>query len=78
MRRPHRRLVVLVVALVLGTPASAGLAGGGKGQQPPVSTGLPPAYPVRDLLSGEKWTWRIGRNYVKLGPGKSHLLRIGG
>jgi len=44
----------------------------------PVSTGLPPAYPVRDLLSGEKWTWRIGRNYIKLAPGKSHLLRIGG
>jgi starch synthase (maltosyl-transferring) len=43
----------------------------------PVSTGLPPAYPVRDLLSDEKWTWRIGRNYVKLGPGRSHLLRIG-
>ena len=44
----------------------------------PVSTGLPPAYPVRDLLSDEKWTWRIGRNYVKLAPGQSHLLRIGG
>jgi starch synthase (maltosyl-transferring) len=44
----------------------------------PVSTGLPPAYPVRDLLSDETWTWRIGRNYVKLGPGQSHLLRIGG
>ncbi|HET8752381.1 MAG TPA: alpha-1,4-glucan--maltose-1-phosphate maltosyltransferase [Gaiellaceae bacterium] len=44
----------------------------------PVSTGLPPAYPVRDLLTDEKWTWRIGRNYVKLGPGQSHLLRIGG
>ena len=44
----------------------------------PVSTGLPPAYPVRDLLSDETWTWRIGRNYVKLGPGKSHVLRIGG
>ena len=43
----------------------------------PVSTGLPPAYPVRDLLSDETWTWRIGRNYVKLGPGQSHLLRIG-
>ena len=43
----------------------------------PVSTGLPPAYPVRDLLSGAKWTWRIGRNYIKLGPGQSHLLRIG-
>ena len=44
----------------------------------PVSTGLPPAYPVRDLLTDETWTWRIGRNYVRLGPGQSHLLRIGG
>jgi starch synthase (maltosyl-transferring) len=44
----------------------------------PVSTGLPPAYPVRDLLADETWTWHIGRNYVKLPPGKSHLLRIGG
>jgi starch synthase (maltosyl-transferring) len=44
----------------------------------PVSTGLPPAYPVRDLLSEETWTWRIGRNYVSLGPGQSHVLRIGG
>ena len=44
----------------------------------PVSTGLPPAYPVRDLLSDETWTWRIGRNYVKLAPGQSHVLRIGG
>jgi starch synthase (maltosyl-transferring) len=43
----------------------------------PVSTGLPPAYPVRDLLSDETWTWRIGRNYISLGPGQSHLLRIG-
>jgi starch synthase (maltosyl-transferring) len=44
----------------------------------PVSTGLPPAYPVRDLLSDEIWTWRIGRNYVRLAPGQSHVLRIGG
>jgi starch synthase (maltosyl-transferring) len=43
----------------------------------PVSTGLPPAYQVRDLLTDETWTWRIGRNYVKLGPGRSHVLRIG-
>jgi starch synthase (maltosyl-transferring) len=43
----------------------------------PVSTGLPPAYPVRDLLTDDTWTWRIGRNYVKLGPGQSHVLRIG-
>ncbi len=44
----------------------------------PVSTGLPPAYPARDLLAGQKWTWHIGRNYVQLGPGQSHVLRIGG
>jgi starch synthase (maltosyl-transferring) len=44
----------------------------------PVSTGLPPAYPVRDLLSDQTWTWRIGRNYVQLAPGQSHVLRIGG
>jgi starch synthase (maltosyl-transferring) len=44
----------------------------------PVSTGLPPAYPVRDLLADATWTWRIGRNYVRLGPGQSHILRIGG
>ncbi len=43
----------------------------------PVSTGLPPAYQVRDLLTNERWTWRIGRNYVKLAPGQSHVLRIG-
>ena len=43
----------------------------------PVSTGFPPAYPVRDLLTGDAYTWRIGRNYVKLPPGQSHVLRIG-
>jgi starch synthase (maltosyl-transferring) len=44
----------------------------------PVSTGVPPAYPVRDLLSAAAYTWHVGRNYVKLEPGKSHVLRIGG
>ena len=44
----------------------------------PVSTGLPPAYAVRDLLTGETYTWRIGRNYVKLPPGGAHVLRLGG
>jgi starch synthase (maltosyl-transferring) len=44
----------------------------------PAATGLPPAYAVRDVLSGAAWTWRIGRNYVKLGPGQSHVLVLGG
>ena len=42
----------------------------------PVSTGLPPAYGVQDLLGDKDWTWTIGRNYVRLGPGKSHVLRV--
>jgi starch synthase (maltosyl-transferring) len=42
----------------------------------PAATGLPPAYPVRDLLSAETFMWHIGRNYVGLGPGKSHVLRV--
>ena len=46
----------------------------------PVATGLPPAYRVHDLLAKDDadWTWHIGRNYVRLAPGKSHVLRIGG
>ncbi|HZR94637.1 MAG TPA: alpha-1,4-glucan--maltose-1-phosphate maltosyltransferase [Gaiellaceae bacterium] len=46
--------------------------------QIPVSTGLPPTYRVRDLLAGDDWNWHIGRNYVRLEPGRSHVLRVGG
>ncbi len=42
----------------------------------PVSAGLPPAYGVQDLLADKDWRWTIGRNYVRLGPGKSHVLRV--
>ena len=42
----------------------------------PVGTGLPPTYRVQDLLAGNEWTWHIGRNYVELDPGKSHVLRV--
>jgi starch synthase (maltosyl-transferring) len=44
----------------------------------PADLGYPPAFPVRDLLSDETYTWRIGRNYVGLPPGGSHVLRVGG
>jgi len=33
---------------------------------------------VRDLLGDAEWTWNIGRNYVRLEPGRSHVLRVGG
>jgi len=44
----------------------------------PVGLGMPPAFGVRDLLTDERFTWRIGRNYVKLEPGtrQAHLLRV--
>jgi starch synthase (maltosyl-transferring) len=41
----------------------------------PVALGLPPAFDARDLLSGRAFTWRVGRNYVKLAPGKAHLIK---
>ena len=42
----------------------------------PAALGLPPAFGVRDLLADEDFSWRIGRNYVRLGPGQSHLLHV--
>jgi starch synthase (maltosyl-transferring) len=42
----------------------------------PAGTGLAPAYRVRDLLADKDWTWHIGRNFVELAPGKSHVLKV--
>jgi starch synthase (maltosyl-transferring) len=42
----------------------------------PASLGLPPAFGVRDLLSGESYRWTIGRNYISLAPGKSHVFKV--
>ena len=42
----------------------------------PAALGLPPAFTVRDLLADENHAWRIGRNYVRLGPGQSHILHV--
>jgi len=43
----------------------------------PAALGLPPAFTVRDLLRDEDYAWRIGRNYVRLEPGQSHVLHVG-
>jgi starch synthase (maltosyl-transferring) len=40
----------------------------------PAALGLPPAFTVRDLLADDDHAWRIGRNYVRLEPGQSHVL----
>jgi starch synthase (maltosyl-transferring) len=44
----------------------------------PAWLGLPPVFGVEDLLDGSRYDWRIGRNYVRLGPGErmAHVLRV--
>jgi starch synthase (maltosyl-transferring) len=42
----------------------------------PAALGLPPAFPVHDLLSDERFGWQIGRNFVRLEAGQSHLLEV--
>ena len=44
----------------------------------PAHLGLPPAFGVTDLLSGERFDWRIGPNYVRLNPWtrQAHILRV--
>jgi starch synthase (maltosyl-transferring) len=43
----------------------------------PASLGLPPAFRAEELLTRETFTWQTGRNYVRLAPGGSHVLRVG-
>jgi starch synthase (maltosyl-transferring) len=43
----------------------------------PADAGLPDEFPLRDLLTGERYRWRIGRNYVGLAPGQAHVMKIG-
>ena len=43
----------------------------------PYGLGLPPVFTVTDLLSGESFDWRTGRNFVRLDPYRvAHLLRV--
>src|SRR5262249_41048644 len=44
----------------------------------PARLGLPPVFTVHDLLTGERFHWRTGRNYVRFEPGirQAHLNRI--
>ena len=41
----------------------------------PGSLGLPAEFAADELLSARRFRWRTGRNYVKLGPGQSHIVR---
>ena len=44
----------------------------------PASLGLPPSFTAHDLLTGERFQWRIGPNYVRLVPGiqQAHVIQV--
>jgi len=44
----------------------------------PASLGLPPSFTAHDLLSDERYQWRIGPNYVRFEPGvrQAHVIRV--
>jgi starch synthase (maltosyl-transferring) len=44
----------------------------------PAQLGLPPVFNVTDLLSGERFDWRIGHNFVRLEPWarQAHIFRV--
>ncbi len=43
----------------------------------PAHLGLPPAFAGEELLTGAAFRWGIGRNFVRLEPGQSHVVRVG-
>jgi starch synthase (maltosyl-transferring) len=44
----------------------------------PASLGLAPSFTAHDLLSDDRFQWRIGPNYVRLEPGvrQAHVIRV--
>ncbi len=46
----------------------------------PASLGTPPSFTAHDLLTGERFHWRIGPNFVRLDPGirQAHVIRVEG
>jgi starch synthase (maltosyl-transferring) len=44
----------------------------------PASLGVPPTFTADDLLSGERYRWHIGQNFVRLAPGwrMAHIMTV--
>jgi starch synthase (maltosyl-transferring) len=42
----------------------------------PGGLGFPVEFTAEELLTGARFHWRVGRNYVRLGPGQSHVVRV--
>ena len=69
-KRTHDNTIISVVTLDPAT-AQEGVV------VVPYGLGLAPVFTVTDLLSGESFDWRMGRNFVRLDPYRvAHLLRV--
>jgi starch synthase (maltosyl-transferring) len=44
----------------------------------PVTLGFAPVFSARELLTDTAFTWRAGRNYVRLPPGGAHIVKLSG
>jgi starch synthase (maltosyl-transferring) len=42
----------------------------------PVALGFPPVFAGDELLTETAFTWRVGRNYVRLPPGGAHIVKV--
>ncbi len=42
----------------------------------PAELNLPPVFGVRDHVSQDRFSWRLGPNYVRLNPGQSHVAAV--
>jgi starch synthase (maltosyl-transferring) len=42
----------------------------------PPSLAFPDEFEASELLTGRRFRWRTGRNYVRLGPGQAHIVRL--
>ncbi|HEX2127193.1 MAG TPA: alpha-1,4-glucan--maltose-1-phosphate maltosyltransferase [Thermoleophilaceae bacterium] len=42
----------------------------------PYELGLPPTFTVEDLLTGERFDWRLGRNYVRFDPHGGRIAHV--
>ena len=42
----------------------------------PPELGLPASFAVQDLLTDETYAWRVGGNFIRLGPGKAHVMHV--
>ena len=43
----------------------------------PDGLALPPTFRATDMLRGEEYEWRVGRNFVGLEPGGAHVISAG-